>query len=85
MYTSLTKEQVSIALKRYYAGNKIGDICQDYRISIATFYYWGTKYPSQEMIEIRRLGGLEGENKRLKQLLAEKLLEIQVLKEFKQV
>lgn len=46
-----------------------------------TFYKWRSKYGGLEVSEARRLRQLEEENQRLKRLVAEQALDIQVLKE----
>jgi putative transposase len=50
-------------------------------ISDATFYTWRTKYGGMEVSDAKRLKELETENKRLKQLLAEAMLDNKVLKD----
>lgn len=47
----------------------------------ATFYKWRSKHGGLNVSEARRLQGLEEENQRLKPLVAEQALDIQVLKE----
>jgi putative transposase len=44
-------------------------------ISDATFYTWKSKYGGLEVSEARRLKSLEDENRRLKKLLAEAVLD----------
>jgi hypothetical protein len=46
-----------------------------------TFYSWRRKYGGMDVNEARRLKDLERENKKLKQLLAEQILDNQALKE----
>ena len=41
----------------------------------ATFYKWRSKYGGMEVSDARKLKGLEDENRRLKKLLAESMLE----------
>ena len=50
-------------------------------ISETTFYKWEAKYGGLEVSEARRLKGLEDENRRLKKLLAEAMLDVAALKE----
>lgn len=76
-----TEEQIIGILKQAQAGMKIVDLCRMYGISDATFYNWRSKYGGMEVSDAKRLKELETENKRLKQLLAEALLDNKVLKD----
>ncbi len=57
------------------------DICRQHGICEQTFYRWRRKYDGMEVNEAKRLKDLERENKKLKQLLAEQVLDNQALKE----
>jgi len=46
-----------------------------------TFYRWKSKYGGMELSDAKRLKELEEENRRLKRLVADQALEIQVLKD----
>ena len=50
-------------------------------ISTGTFYNWRSKCGGLEVNEARRLKDLESENNKLKKLLAEKLLEVDAMKD----
>ena len=50
-------------------------------ISPTTFYKWKARYGGLEVSEARRLKALEDENRRLKKLLAEAVLDIAALKD----
>lgn len=76
-----TEEQIIGILKQAQAGMKIVDLCRMHGISDVTFYNWRTKYGGMEVSDAKRLKELETENKRLKQLLAEALLDNKVLKD----
>ena len=54
-------------------------ICREHGISEPTFYAWKSKFGG--MSELQRLNHLEGENHRLRQLVADLSLENQVVKE----
>ncbi len=47
----------------------------------ATFYKWRSKYSRMEVSEAKRLKPLEEENRKLKKLLAEQMLDVVTLKE----
>ena len=51
------------------------ELCRKYGVSGATFYKWRSKYGGMEVSDARKLKGLEDENRRLKKLLAESMLD----------
>ena len=69
------------AIKQHEAGAKVEDICREMGISSGTFYNWRSKYAGLEVNEAKRLRELESENAKLKRLLADKLLEVEAMKE----
>lgn len=76
-----TEEQIIKAIKQNEAGAKVDDICRDLGISSATFYNWRSKFAGLEVNEAKRLRELEVENNKLKRLLADKLLEVEAMKD----
>ena len=68
-------------LKEAEAGAKVLDLCRKHGISEATFYNWRNRYGGMEVSDARRLKSLEDENRRLKKLLAETMLDASTLKE----
>ncbi len=76
-----TEEQIIKAIKQHEAGVKVDDICRDMGISSGTFYNWRSKFAGLEVNEAKRLRELEAENGKLKRLLAEKLLEVEAMKD----
>ena len=75
------EEQIIGILREHEAGAKTPDICRRHGISEATFYKWKAKYGGLEVSEARRLKSLEDENRRLKKLLAEAMLDNAALKD----
>jgi putative transposase len=63
------------------SGLKISDACRPHQITEQTYYRWRKKYGGMEVNEARRLKDLEEENARLKRLVADQALDIQILKE----
>jgi putative transposase len=57
------------------------DLCRKHGISDATFYKWRSRFGGMEISEARKLRALEDENRRLKKLLAETMLDASTLKE----
>lgn len=76
-----SEEQIITAIKEHEAGAKVDDICRRLGISSCTFYNWRSKYAGLEVNEAKRLRELEQENNKLKRLLAEKLLEVDAMKD----
>jgi len=68
-------------LKEHQAGIPVTDLCRKHGISDATFYTWRKKYGGMDVSDARRLKGLEEENRKLKKLLAESMLDVATLRE----
>jgi putative transposase len=75
-----TEEQIIGFLKQAGAGMPIKDLCRKGGFSDATFYKWRSKFGGMDVSDARRLKDLEGENAKLKKLLAEAHLDIAALK-----
>lgn len=76
-----TEEQIIGILQEQEAGAKTADVCREHGISTATFYKWKAKYGGLDVSDARRLKALEGENVKLKKLLAEAMLDNAMLKD----
>ena len=76
-----TEEQIIGILREHEAGAATADVCRKHGVSSATFYNWKAKYGGLEVSEAKRLRSLEDENRRLKKLLAETMLDASTLKE----
>lgn len=76
-----TDEQIIRAIKEHEAGAKVEDICRELGISNGTFYNWRSKFAGLEVSEAKRLRELETENNKLKRLLADKVLEVDAMKD----
>jgi putative transposase len=76
-----TEEQIIGVLREHDAGVKTADVCRKHGIGSATFFKWKSKYGGMDVSDARRLNILEDENRKLKKLLAETMLDIAMLKE----
>jgi putative transposase len=76
-----TEEQIIGVLREQESGVKTVDICRKHGISSATFFKWKSKYGGLEVSDMRRLKVLEDENRKLKKLLAETMLDNAMLKD----
>ena len=75
------EEQIIAILKEADAGLPVAELIRKHAISEQTFYRWKSKYGGLEINEAKRLKQLEDENRRLKRLVADQALDIQILKE----
>lgn len=76
-----TEEQIIAVLQEQEHGMKVSDICRKHGISDQTFHNWKKKFGGLTLSELRRLRELEQENSRLKRLVADQALDIQILKD----
>ena len=76
-----TDEQIIAVLQESEAGASTKELCRRHGISAQTFYRWRNKYGSLEVDEARRLRQLEDENRRLKRIVADQALNLQVVKD----
>jgi len=74
----VTLRQADIGLGK---GLRVPEVCKDLGISEQTYYRWRQKYGGMAPEVARQLKGLEKENVRLKRLVADQALDIQILKE----
>jgi putative transposase len=63
------------------SGSTMSEVSRELGISAASFHRWKNQYGGMSTNEAKRLKELEKENARLKKLLAEKELDIDILKE----
>jgi putative transposase len=76
-----SEEQIIGILKEGQAGLPVAEICRKHGISDATFYTWRSRYGGMEVSDARRLKALDEENRKLKKLLAEAMLDVSTLRE----
>jgi putative transposase len=76
-----SEEQIITVLKQAEGGLPIPELIRQHGISEGTFYRWKSKYGGLELSEAKRLKQLDEENRRLKRLVADQALDIQILRE----
>ena len=76
-----SEEQIIRILKEHAAGLSASDVCRKHGISDATFYKWRSRFGGMEVSDARKLKALEDENRKLKKLLVESMLDVSTLKE----
>lgn len=62
-------------------GNKVADICRKHGISEPTFYNWKSKYSGMTLSELKRLKELEAENARLRKLVSNLSLDLDMTRD----
>ena len=75
-----TDEQM-VAILREADREPVGTVAKRHGISEQTIYVWRKRFGAMQSDDLRRLKQLEAENARLKKLVAERDLEIEVMKE----
>jgi putative transposase len=76
-----TEEQIIGFLREADAGVPVKELCRKHGFSEASYYLWRSKFGGMDVPDAKRLKALEAENAKLKQLLAEKMLENEVARE----
>jgi transposase-like protein len=62
-------------------GQSVGTVCKKLGITTNTYYRWRKEYGGLRVDQAKRLKELERENARLKKIVADKELDIAILKE----
>lgn len=81
MKKRFSEEQIIGFLREAEAGLPIKELCRRHGFSEASYYLWRSKFGGMNVSEAKRLKELEIENARLKKLLAEQVLENEVIKD----
>ena len=76
-----SEEQIITILKQAEGGLPVSELTRQHGISEGTYYRWKSKYGGMELSDAKRLKQLDDENRRLKRLVADQALDIQILKE----
>jgi putative transposase len=81
MRKSRFKDEQVVAILREADRGPVAAVAKRYGISEQTIYTWRKRFGTMQSDDLRRLKQLEAENARLKKLVAERDLEIEVMKE----
>jgi putative transposase len=76
-----SEQQIAVALHQAEAGTPVEEVCRKMGVSEPSFYRWRKRFAGMGVPEIRRLRQLEGENRKLKQLLADLTLDKTMLQD----
>ena len=78
--TRFSEEQM-VKILREADKTPVAEVAKKHGVSDATIYTWRKRFGQLEAVDVKRLRQLEQENARLKKLVAERLLDIEILKE----
>jgi len=76
-----SEAQVFRTLKEVESGMPVVNVAREHGVSPATIHRWKSKYGGMTLSELKRLKVLEEENARLKRIVAQQVLDIELLKE----
>lgn len=76
-----TDEQKIAIIAEAERGGKVAEVLRRHGISRETLYRWRKQYGGMQANDAKRLRALEEENRRLKRVVADQALNIQVLKD----
>ena len=62
-------------------GKKVQEVCKELEVTEHTYYRWRQKYGGMQPVMVKQLKSLEKENSRLKKLVADQALDMEILKE----
>jgi len=75
------EEQIIGILQEVDAGATVGEVSRRHGIAETTYYRWRAKYGDMDVNEARRLKRVGDENRRLKRIVADQALNLQILKD----
>ena len=81
MRKRFSEEQIIGMLKEADGGVPVRELVRRHGITEATWYRWKAKFGGMTLNDAKRLKGMEDENRRLKQIVAEQALDIRMLKD----
>lgn len=76
-----TEEQIIAAVKRLERGEDAKALSRELGVSKTSLYHWRSKFSGMEVSDAKKMRALEIENSKLKRLVADQALDIQILKE----
>jgi putative transposase len=74
-------EEAMVKILREADEAPVAEVAKKHGVSDVTIYAWRKRFGKFEAVDVKRLRQIEGENAKLKKLLAERDLEIELMKE----
>ncbi len=81
MRKSRFSDEQMVKLLREADKTSVAEVAKKHGVSEQTLYAWRKRFGTMDVPDAKRLKALESENARLKKLLAERDLEVEVMKE----
>ena len=78
--TRFSEEQM-VKILREADKSPVSEVAKKHGVSDVTIYAWRKRFGQLEPVDVKRLRALEAENARLKKVLAERVMDIEILKE----
>ena len=78
--TRFSEEQM-VKILREADKSPVSEVAKKHGVSDVTIYAWRKRFGQLEPVDVKRLRQLEAENARLKKVLAERVMDIEILKE----
>ena len=78
--TRFSEEQM-VKILREADQSPVAEVAKKHGVSDVTIYAWRKRFGQLEAVDVKRLRSLEAENARLKKVLAEKVMDIEILKD----
>jgi putative transposase len=78
--TRFSEEQM-VKILREADKAPVSEVAKKHGVSDVTIYAWRKRFGQLEAVDVKRLRSLEAENARLKKVLAEKVMDIEILKD----
>lgn len=79
--SKFSETQVIGILKQVEGGRTVAEVCREAGISTATYFKWKSKFGEMEASDIKRMRELEEENRQLKRMYADLVLDNRILKD----
>lgn len=76
-----TEVQIFRILQEVDSGGPVVDVAREHGVSPATIHRWKSKFGGMTLSKVKQLKALEEENARLKRIVAQQAIDIDLLKE----
>ena len=81
MKKRFSEEQIVGILREGQSGSTVKEICARHNVSEQTYYTWKRKYAGMEVNDVRKMKSMNEEMTRLKRIIADQAVQIQILQE----